>query len=357
MYNTCRVPVFCNYGQIKEWYDKTKPIRGRKVEVRPYGERRYVDTYNFHMDGEDVVLVYATSIVAVWHPDDSITVRRPRWCGAFEPDKLAHYLPPRLSFEWDRGRFILFNHCDNTRVEIKEHTPVHAKAVGVEAMGSRNIIVRKYETQGIPDTFRFEKKRGASKRIMREKYSEFLEWVQTIEPIAPKMTDEETDPARMELFHRATGVTKDAWATASFWNSTTDWSADSERKNQFYMDSRLRIFFPMPGPAERAQLTGAHRAGVAALCEMMLPENQDQWFSALQVIVPRISRHWSNLHWDYAKLERYVEELVCVMYRDEVFTKVPLAAGDVGNKLNEKYFRDVDIQFFEKSDTVSVISS
>ncbi len=370
MYNSCKAPVFTSYGQAKEWHDKVPPVRGRKISVRPLGARRYADIYSITMNGDDVVFLYGGWPVTVWHPDDSITIHRPKWCSAFEPDKLAHYLPPRLNFLWDKGRFILSNQCDGSSVEIKFEQPVRVKSVGVETMGGpRDLIVRKYETQNKPVVYKYEKRRGASQNIMQTKFAPFIDWVNTVAPILRKVSSSEHHEARDQFFHEVTGITPEEWTAAEKWNSIAGWDKHRDLKERFSHADRMRDFYPMAGPSDYSRYkAGTHEAGVVALYKMVLPENQNQWLNALQIIAGRCCKRTWNSRFDIfyeltkndevdEAIRDYVEELVCVVDRASVFRRTELPLGSIPNKRNEKYFTFDTFKFFEKTDTVSDISA
>lgn len=366
MYNSCKAPIFLNYGQAKEWHDKVPPVRGRKIPVRPLGARRYADTYSIEMRGEDVAFLYGGEPVVIWHIDDSLTIHRPKWCSAFEPDKLAHYLPPRLNFLWDKGRFILSNQCDGSSVEIKRYQPVHVKSVGIETMGSRNLIVRKYETQNKPVVYKYEKKRGVVQRIMKAKFQPFLDWVDTVVPIHVKLDALEHDTAREKFFHETSDITPEQWKEAKSWSVNT---TDRTRQDLFYRSEWMQSHYPMAGRNDYSRrMAVAHEAGVIALYKMMLPENQHQWFDALQIIAGRCCRRVWNSRFDIhyllneeangpQSIQKYLEDLICMVDRGEVFVRKELPAGTLSTKRNEQYFTFETFRFFEETDTVSVISA
>tara|TARA_R110000822_G_scaffold697_1_gene3032 strand:+ start:78 stop:1070 length:993 start_codon:yes stop_codon:yes gene_type:complete len=63
-----------------DWHDKSVPIRGRGVEVRPLGRRRDCDKYSIRKrdDGVIELVLYATPVV-MWHPDNTVSVNFGRW--------------------------------------------------------------------------------------------------------------------------------------------------------------------------------------------------------------------------------------------------------------------------------------
>lgn len=79
-YATVRnIKRFWSYAEAKSWHDMTKPIRGRKPEIRPLGERRDVDTYSIRMNGDDVECVLYQTPVITFKPDDTVVVWMDKW--------------------------------------------------------------------------------------------------------------------------------------------------------------------------------------------------------------------------------------------------------------------------------------
>ena len=196
-YNTCRAPILYNYGEAKDWFDKVKPIRGRNVKPLGYA-REHWQMASISMDGDDVVLNYYNQPMVVWHPDDSLTIHQPRWCTAFEPDKLAHFIPPGLCWEWSKGRLVLFNSFDQTRLVIGTE-PIHLACVGVVDNGRK--ILRKFQAKDIPQATQAYKRRGVTKKIMKDNLTPFLEWVQLTIDFSPIVQMEEHDIAKIGRAH------------------------------------------------------------------------------------------------------------------------------------------------------------
>lgn len=360
MYNTCRAPVLYNYAHAKDWHDKTPPIRGNKDKVRPLGSRRHWGMASIAMDGDDVVLNYYGAKCVVWHPDDSLTIHHPRWCSAYEPEKLAHFLPPNVNFEWNKRRLIVANVWDKTRVELRRDKSVHLKAVSVEGWNGR--MVRKFQFSEIPVTFQYAKRRGVTSRIIREKFIPFLEWVRVVTAITPTFIDDECTLAREDLFYATTHVSRDDWNRAMAWYSGTPWDeAYYEMKRKYADDAALKDGFPLGGRNNRWNRDGFHMAGAQALYNMMLPENQGQWLNALQIIAKHNgTRRWVERQTHYEvheeDVQHYIELLVCAVHRDDVFKRVQLEAGEIPTKRHTEFFQEVEFRYFEKTDSVSDIS-
>ena len=94
-YNSCGAPVLDNYAQARAHYERVKPIR--KKDVRPLGNRRWYHQSSISMDGDNVVLNYCNGPAVIWHPDDSITVMRPRYASASRLSALWPACMPRFT--------------------------------------------------------------------------------------------------------------------------------------------------------------------------------------------------------------------------------------------------------------------
>ena len=74
-----RVPRVYNYADALKIHDKTKPLRGRAIEIRPLGERRDADTYHIRkagnvIFGESIELVLYKTPVITFMPDDEVVL-------------------------------------------------------------------------------------------------------------------------------------------------------------------------------------------------------------------------------------------------------------------------------------------
>lgn len=356
MYNTCGAPVLDNYAQAKEWHDRTKPIRGQNI--RPLGSRRHYHMASITMDGDDVVLNYYGQKAVVWHPNDSLTLYYPRWCTAFEPDKMAHFLPSTLSYKWNKRRFIVHNRADNTELELTGRQPIKLEAVDVMGWNSR--IVRKFKFGELPQTYSYVKRRNMTKKIMDAKFGAFLAWVDTVRDFTPKVFSPEHTEAIAELFYAESGVTREQVAVAIQWSANTPWNDEhAERKAAYSADISLFHAYPMGGPNSRGG--GFHRAGVNALYKMMLAENQEHWLQALQIIAGhQCPRTWGGMEVGYRiempAIVSYLEKVIYIVHTDEVFEKRALQLGEIGSKTYTEYIHSTPFVFFEITDTVSDIS-
>ena len=69
-----RVPKVGTYEQALKIYDSIKPMRGRLPEIRPFGERRDVDTYSIRKHGDAIELVLYKTPVITFMPDGEVVI-------------------------------------------------------------------------------------------------------------------------------------------------------------------------------------------------------------------------------------------------------------------------------------------
>ena len=75
-----KVPTFTNYFNAHRWWENTKPIRGRDVDLRPLAERRYADCYSIRKNAEGSIecVLYKTPVVT-FREDGEVHVSNGGW--------------------------------------------------------------------------------------------------------------------------------------------------------------------------------------------------------------------------------------------------------------------------------------
>jgi hypothetical protein len=74
-YNNSGIPRLRSHKQALEWYEDTKPIRGRDKDTRPLGRRASVDNYHISKaDNGDIVCNLWKSPSVTFHQDDTMTI-------------------------------------------------------------------------------------------------------------------------------------------------------------------------------------------------------------------------------------------------------------------------------------------
>lgn len=69
-----RVPRVLYYQEALKIHDAIKPMRGRLPEIRPFGERRDVDTYSIRKHGDAIELVLYKTPVITFMPDGDVVI-------------------------------------------------------------------------------------------------------------------------------------------------------------------------------------------------------------------------------------------------------------------------------------------
>ena len=69
-----RVPRVHNYADALKIHDKTKPLRGRAIEIRPLGNRRDADTYHIRKHGDAIELVLYKTPVITFEPNNEVVL-------------------------------------------------------------------------------------------------------------------------------------------------------------------------------------------------------------------------------------------------------------------------------------------
>ena len=78
------VPRIANYIEAYAKWNNTQPVRGRSDDIRPLGERRYVDTYSIRKNiwTEAIELVLYQTPVIKFTADDEVVLNYGRWPSA-----------------------------------------------------------------------------------------------------------------------------------------------------------------------------------------------------------------------------------------------------------------------------------
>ena len=78
------VPRIADYKEAYKKWNETKPVRGRSDDIRPLGERRYVDSYSVRKNvwTEAIELVLYQTAVIKFTADDEVIINYGRWPSA-----------------------------------------------------------------------------------------------------------------------------------------------------------------------------------------------------------------------------------------------------------------------------------
>lgn len=103
-----KVPIFREYAQAHTWWENTKPVRGRSVDLRPLAERRYADCYSIRKNADESIecVLYKTPVVT-FRKDGEIEVRNGGYVTASTHMFIQEVLGTGISARGQRGRSIV----------------------------------------------------------------------------------------------------------------------------------------------------------------------------------------------------------------------------------------------------------
>lgn len=367
-YNSCGAPRLLSYQDAKKHHDSVKPIRGKTI--KPLGNRRWYHASAITMHGDDVVLLYLDKPCVVWHPDNSLTVHGPVWSSAYEPDKLARYLPLGLSFEWNEVRLVLHNEDTDQRVLLGRGEQVRLTPNGTKPFGfsSSNNTRLQFAFESLPVEHQYVKRRGRSAHIMRRELTPFFEWLTTVIAVTREVSNEEFTQAQDNLIFDVLGVTRPMIEQADKKYNSIPWNSDSESDLKKALSYDLSALNSYPFRGKRLWGRGEpHLAGIQQLYNWMMLNNQERWHDALCILGGMAgARAWDHslskrlyrVEGQMDAIKEYIEQIICFVHRDEVFERVELREGAIPKRKYGEFFSDYRFQYFtEIPDTVSVSSN
>lgn len=330
-WNTANVHRLASFEIAKTWYDKTKPIRGNKENVRPLGSRRHHIMASIAMPDENTVhLKYYGNTLVEWRSDNTYSVFSPKYYTAFTPDNTHNYLPLEWqNFHWDKGR--MFYCTDNTRKEMY-HLPRGGR-LDFQMVDGKSFLLN------APVAYNIRANRGVVKKLM-PKYEAFLSWVQVVLAITPDFAVPEIEPS-FEKYATSLGFTSDAEYRSNNFDKMT-----LEERDEYWNERYARDSIPF-GVGRYNRTVGFHPMACERLREMIEGGDPDDWVQVLHVIARRAGNgFWATQH-AIKKLEveravEYITHLVTYLHRDEAFRLERLPKGSKPSLTNGKFFHDLD---------------
>jgi hypothetical protein len=104
-----KVPTFIDYFNAHRWWENTKPIRGRSVDLRPLAERRYADCYSIRKNpSNDAIecVLYQTPVVT-FMPDGVVEVRNGGYVTASTHMFIQETVGTGVKVQGQRGKTIV----------------------------------------------------------------------------------------------------------------------------------------------------------------------------------------------------------------------------------------------------------
>lgn len=331
-WNTACVHRLANFAIAKDWYEKTKPIRGNKENIRPYGSRRHHHMASIDMPDENTVhLKYYGHTLVEWRSDNTYSVFAPRYYTAFTPDHITNFLPLEWQhFQWDRGRMF---YCTDSSGKEKYHIPRGGR-LDFQLVEGKSFLLN------APVAYNIRSNRGVVKKLMT-KYGEFLSWVQVVLTVSPSFEMAELDPS-FEHFVTELGFITDEEYRAMSSNFA---SLSPEERDDYWEERYARDSIPF-GCGRYNRQVGFHKQACLRMKEMIEGGDPDDWVRVLHVIVRRAGYyHWVSQH-HHRKLDaeqavEYIKQLVTYLHRDEVFRLERLPKGEKPSLTNGKFYHDL----------------
>ena len=104
-----KVPTFIDYFNAHRWWENTKPIKGRSVDLRPLAERRYADCYSIRKNpSNDAIecVLYRTPVVT-FMPDGEIHISNGGYVTASTHMFIQETLGTGVRVQGQRGKTIV----------------------------------------------------------------------------------------------------------------------------------------------------------------------------------------------------------------------------------------------------------
>jgi hypothetical protein len=332
-WNTADVHRLASFEGAKAWYQRTKPIRGNKDNVRPYGSRRHHIMASIDMpDANTVHLKFYGTTLVEWRSDNTYSVFSPKYYCAYTPDNTHNFLPLEWqNFLWDRGR--LFYCTDHIRKEMY-HLPRGGR-LDFQMVGGKSFLLN------APVAYNIRANRGVVKKLM-PKYEAFLSWAQVVLAVSPSFLMTELEPSYEDYATSLGFISNQEYKAMS--NNFASLSPDE--REDYWNERYARDAIPF-GTGRYNRQIGFHRQASLRMQEMIEGGNPDDWVRVLHVVAYRAGHyHWvSTQHHrklDAEKAVEYITQLVTYLHRDEAFRLERLPKGAMPSLANGKFFHDLE---------------
>ena len=349
--NTFGIKSFANYDEALAHHNSVVPIRGKTV--RPLGIRHHHPSASISFDGTtgDVQLNYLGQPFVVWHATGGFTLNAPYNYSGFTVHTLHNYLPNSLFFQWDKSRLVVtMGDGSNKRFLL-------------EKRGSLKFIKTEtgYDLESYPKEYNYRKRPKAAKKIMA-KYQPFIDWVALVMSIDNKANEfeDETTSAHDRL-RVACGYRPSAWYVDQYRKHYSTLKYEDPVRMKFSRDQVILDELPVPRK-HRYGKHWSHNQSAERLLEWISgTEPTEDWSWAMYVLLRQggAHEHIYGKNVTYVRffrgddLTNYIEELICVVYADEVFIKEQLEEGVVPSKSNRHYITEPDLSEQSESNSIS----
>ena len=191
-YNYVGIPAFTDYAHIKSHFESIAPIRGRAVECRPLGRRRYhwyeirEKTVAIDLSPENPLGTFGKSYscalgntnVVEWYPNEDIYLRNTGWGGPTVMGMLTYSLQAHGSIRSASGKWYFVNTAGDE--------------FAFPTRKGEELLIRKaddgvYRPVNIKQEYKYKAKRKELGQIAKV-YKDFVEYTRNMFAIDDKIT-------------------------------------------------------------------------------------------------------------------------------------------------------------------------
>jgi len=332
------VPRIANYIEAYAKWNNTKPMRGRSDDIRPLGERRYVDTYSIRKNvwTEAIELVLYQTAVIKFKADDEVVLNYGRWPSASTCQFITRVLAG-VGASRVRGDVVLGFSTADGRV--------------IQKLGENEelVLVRvdgRWQPKQIKTLFDYRINRREANNV-RKDVKQFRDYLQGMVKL---MEDESV--LYGQSFKRITrsyaelgevfGLKRGATLARKVTVDRNDWARLAEKPNNLYVDPEMNkkdwtLYNTMSDKfyelvKNEQDDNTRHQNYWIAFNILFTYRNYVYW-------VDESIMHEKKLHLASEYLEKYLEDILFNRFSDKVFKLVELEKGKVPTGRYDKYVR------------------
>lgn len=168
--SVARVATLRTYADAHKWWDRTKPIRGRAVDVRPLADRRHADAYSIRKNPQNDAIecvLYRTPVVT-FMPDGEVHIRN----GGYPSTSTHMFIEEVL-----RGNVRASSKMGKTVVRVGEQVVMLGSDEVLRIANNRGDYPREhvFEVLGAKTNYAYRiNRKGAN--IVRARFKEFYDY-------------------------------------------------------------------------------------------------------------------------------------------------------------------------------------
>ena len=335
------VPRIADYKEAYKRWNDTKPMRGRSDDIRPLGERRYVDTYSIRKNvwTEAIELVLYQTPVVKFKSDDEVVINYGRWPSASTCQFITRVLAG-VGASRVRGEVVLGFNTPEGRViqKLGENEELVLVRSGEGRYG-------RWQPKEIKTLFDYRINRKEANNV-RKDVKQFRDYLQGM----VKLMEEEV-PLYGQTFKRITRTYAELGEVFGYRRElkeskvridVNDWGRLGEKPNPNYTHAEQRknewaLYHMMSDKFYELVKNDQddntrHQNYWIAFNILFAYQNHIYW-------IDEDNAHEKKLHLASEYLEKYLEEILFARFSDRVFKLVELEKGKVPTGRYDKYVR------------------